>query len=135
MFFKHLAHMAYQSVHVHVGLVNIVEHVVSILHTIYQILGERHNITDIGHRLAVPAVAYHQELAAGDLVQQVVDVSPVTLAENHCGTHNIDVPVGMGFIPFSGHLFCLPFRLAIVIERIGRMGLVRTLFVESVDCH
>ncbi len=43
------------------------------------------HVLDVGHRLDVVSRADHDEPAAGDLVQQVVDVAAVSLPEHHRG--------------------------------------------------
>ena len=132
---KHFAYVRHKLVHVVVGLVDVVEHVVAFGHIVDHELYEGHDVAHVGHRLAVLAFPHHQEFSGRDLAQQIVDVSAVALAENHRGADYVDVPVGMALMPSLKHLLGLPFRFAVVVERIGRVGLVGIVLVQTVDRH
>ena len=100
MLVEHFAHVAHKLVHIVVGLVNVVIYVVAARAIVNQIFHECHDIADIGHGFAVLAFAYHQELAGGYLLQQIVDIPAVTFAEDYGRADNVDGPVGVRFIPF-----------------------------------
>lgn len=57
-----LADMGYELVHVVVGLVDVVEHVVALCDIVDKVFHKSHDVADIGHRLLILALADHQEL-------------------------------------------------------------------------
>ena len=132
---EYLFDVLHEVVHREVGLVHVVVHIVALRAVFDEKFHERHDVAHVGHRFAVVAFAHHQKLAACDLVQQVVDVAAVAFAENHGGAHDVHVPVRMCRVPTLQHLFRLPFRTPVVVERIGRMLLRRVLLVQPVDGH
>jgi polysaccharide biosynthesis/export protein len=57
-------------------------------------------------------------------MEQVIHIAAVALSEGYGGAHHVDVPVGVHRVPFLQKLLRLPFRFAVVVERVFRRGFV-----------
>ena len=121
MFIQHLPDMIHQIIHCEIRLIDIIEYMIS-LHIILNQKSDKSNyVTDIGHRLPVFTVSYHQKSPGSNLPQQIIYIPPVALSKDNCGTKNMNVPLPMRIIPLLQHTFRLPLTTTVIIERIGRM--------------
>ncbi len=130
-----LAYVEYQLVHREVRFIDVIVYVVPFGLLVDQEADERHDVADVSHRLSVASAADHEEASARNLTQQIEDIAPVALAEDHGRAQDADVEVGMFRMPLLQHLLRLPFAFAVMVERIGRMRFVRILLVEAVNRH
>lgn len=74
---QYLAHQRYQVVHIGVWFVNVVKHIVALRDILQHKLYESHDVAHVGHALHIGALAHHEKLAAGNLLEQVIDVATV----------------------------------------------------------
>ncbi len=135
VFIQNLADMCHELVHIVVGFVNVVKDVVALRNIVDHELHESHDIANVCHRLLVLAFPYHQELAGRNLLKEIVDITTVSFTEDYRRAYNVDIPVRVRLIPFLEHLLCLPFRLAVMVERISQMVLVGILLVKTINSH
>src|SRR5574344_1506092 len=76
-------------------------------------LKESSHILDIVHRLSVFAITHHRESSAGNLVKQIVNISPVSLSKYHSRTNDGQTVVAVGSLPFTIFALCEEFGTSV----------------------